>query len=316
MRGGIEVAIFHKTLHYHEDTTEKRDISQEDIEFLKRLQLEMNTQDTTGTADPRFWVIKGSERVVDNEDPDELVLQVDGSTVTSTMEETVKYLNDNILPDCNIDRENCKIETGYAWDFKLTYTEDGEEEYEDLSTQEVNEFLANNGHDDTMIIGISIRPFMYPNTMFLTEKEAREHLERNYYHYSEDAHTYCMVAWRSPEVEKLWKILRETKWDCKDKELESHEEKYILHYCISLMQELVGCFEEWYRWVHGENAIEELSEEERFCYNMSYFHIVQELFLFRTYHSGGTSTMAKCRQLGVDSSENVEFKFEEEEEGE
>lgn len=72
----------------------------------------------------------------------------------------------------------------------------------------------------------------------------------------------------------------------------------------------------WYRWVHGENAIEELSEEERFCYNMSYFHIVQELFLFRTYHSGGTSTMAKCKQLGVDSSENVEFKFEEEEEGE
>lgn len=133
------MAIFHKTLQHHEDTTEKRDISQEDIEFLKRLQLEMNTQDTTGTADPRFWVIKGSERVVDNENPDELVLQVDGSTVTSTTEETVKYLNDNILPDCNIDRENCKIETGYTWDFKLTYTEDGEEEYEDLSTQEVNE---------------------------------------------------------------------------------------------------------------------------------------------------------------------------------
>lgn len=187
------MAIFHKTLQYHEDTTEKRDISQEDIEFLKKLQLEMNTQDTTGTADPRFWVIKGSERVINNEDPDELCLQVDGSTVTSTTEETVKYLNDNILPDCNIDR-GCKIETGYTGDFKLTYTEDGEEEYEDLSTQEVNEFLANNGHDDTMIIGISIRPFMYPNTMFLTEKEAREHLKRNYYHYSEDAHTYCMVA--------------------------------------------------------------------------------------------------------------------------
>ena len=162
------MAIFHKTLQYHEDTTEKRDISQEDIEFLKKLQLEMNTQDTTGTADPRFWVIKGSERVIDNENPDELVLQVDGSTVTST-------------------------------------------------TQEVNEFLANNGYDDVMIVGISIRPFMYPNTMFLTEKEAREHLKRNHYHYSEDAHTYCMVAWRSPEVEKLWKILRETKWECKDK---------------------------------------------------------------------------------------------------
>ena len=212
------MAIFHKTLQYHEDTTKKRELNQEDVEFLKRLQLEMNTQDTTGTADPRFWVIKGSERVINNEDPDELCLQVDGSTVTSTTEETVKYLNDNILPGNNIDRENCRIETGYTQDFELTYMEDGEEVYEDLSTQEVNEFLANNGHDDTMIIGISIRPFMYPNTMFLTEKEAREHLKRNCYHYSEDAHTYCMGAWRSPEVEKLWKILRETKWDCKDKE--------------------------------------------------------------------------------------------------
>lgn len=207
------MAIFHKTLQYHEDTTEKRDISQEDIEFLKRLQLEMNTQDTTGTADPRFWVIKGNERVINNEDSDELVLQIDGSTVTYTTEETVKYINENILPKCNADRSDCKIETGYAWDFKWTYTEDGEEEYEDLSVDELNELFSDNGYGDVMIVGLSIRPIMYPNTMFLTEKEAREHLERNHYHYSEDAHTYCMCAWRSPEVEKLWKILRETKWD-------------------------------------------------------------------------------------------------------
>ena len=40
-----------------------------------------------------------------------------------------------------------------------------------------------------------------------------------------------------------------------EKELESHDEKYILKYCISLMQELVGKFEEWYEYVHGEDAI-------------------------------------------------------------
>lgn len=40
LRGGINMAIFHKTLQYHEDTTEKRDISQKDIEFLKKLQLQ------------------------------------------------------------------------------------------------------------------------------------------------------------------------------------------------------------------------------------------------------------------------------------
>ncbi len=208
------MAIYHKTLQYHEDATEKRSLNDNDIKFLLELQKEMNTQDTTGTAEPRFWVIKGSKKVVDNENPDEFILQVNGNTVTSTTEETVKYLNDNILPDRNIDRENYKIETGYIWDFKLMYTEDGEEEYEDLTAEEVNEFLANNGYDDViMIVGISSRPVVYPNTMFLTEKEAREHLERNYYHYSKDAHTYCMSAWRSPEVERLWKVLREVKWD-------------------------------------------------------------------------------------------------------
>lgn len=94
-----------------------------------------------------------------------------------------------------------------------------------------------------------------------------------------------------------------------DKDLESHDEKHILKYCISLMQELVGKFEEWYEYVHGEDAIKELCEDEKFCYRMSYFNIVQELFLFGTSHSGGTSTRAKCEQLCVDSSDEIEFSF-------
>ena len=56
------MAIYHKTLQYHEDTTEKRSLNDEDIKFLMELQKEMNTQDTTETAEPRFWVIKGRER--------------------------------------------------------------------------------------------------------------------------------------------------------------------------------------------------------------------------------------------------------------
>ena len=97
------------------------------------------------------------------------------------------------------------------------------------------------------------------------------------------------------------------------KDLASHDEKYILHYCICLLHELTGQFEEWYKWMYGENAVKELSEEEKFRYKMSYFHIVQELFLFRTYHSGGTSTREKCRQLGVDSGDSAEFGFGENE---
>lgn len=92
-----------------------------------------------------------------------------------------------------------------------------------------------------------------------------------------------------------------------NEELESHDEKHTLECCISLMQEMVNEFAEWYRWQHGEDAIEELDEEERFCSRKSYFHIVQKLFLLCTNHSGGTSTRAKCEQLGVDSSEEIEF---------
>lgn len=98
-----------------------------------------------------------------------------------------------------------------------------------------------------------------------------------------------------------------------NKELESHDEKHILECCISLMQEVVNEFAEWYRWQHGEDAIKELDAEERFCFRKSYFCIVQELFLLGTHHSGGTSTRAKCEQLGVDSSEEIKFDWRYEE---
>lgn len=94
------MAIYHKTLKYHEDQTQKRDLTQEDIQFLLELQKEMNTQDTTGTADPRYWVIKGSETYRNDLEPDEYGLLWDGTEPASTTEETIKYLNENILPHC------------------------------------------------------------------------------------------------------------------------------------------------------------------------------------------------------------------------
>ena len=98
-----------------------------------------------------------------------------------------------------------------------------------------------------------------------------------------------------------------------DKELESHDEKHILKSCLGLMQDMVDEFAEWYRWQHGEDSIEKLDEEERFCIRTTYFRIVQELFLLHTNHSGGTSTRAKCKQLGVDWGEEISFDWSDEE---
>lgn len=51
-----------------------------------------------------------------------------------------------------------------------------------------------------------------------------------------------------------------------NKELESHDEKHILECCISLMQEMVNEFAEWYRWQLGVDSSEEIefdwSDEE------------------------------------------------------
>ena len=99
------------------------------------------------------------------------------------------------------------------------------------------------------------------------------------------------------------------KWDDLSEHVESQSEKQILEGCVSLMQDLVGEFVEWYRFVHGDDAIDELSDEEMFCLKMSNMEIVRSLFLWHTSHSGGTSTCQKCRDLGCDWGESVQFAF-------
>lgn len=50
------MAIFQETKR-HEDTIRKQPITADDIQFLRRLQTELNTQDNMGNADPVFWVV-------------------------------------------------------------------------------------------------------------------------------------------------------------------------------------------------------------------------------------------------------------------
>lgn len=86
--------------------------------------------------------------------------------------------------------------------------------------------------------------------------------------------------------------------------VESHSEEQILKGCIALMQEMVDYFREYLDWADYKPEY----EEDKQPFVMSYFHIVQRLFLYNTRHSGGTSTMEKCHELGIeDSSQQVEF---------
>jgi hypothetical protein len=77
-------------------------------------------------------------------------------------------------------------------------------------------------------------------------------------------------------------------------ETASHSEKDIVESCIELMEDVHANMMEYMEMMEVEHT----EGIPTLTYN--YFQIVKRLLLGRTRHGGGTSTTAKCRQLGID----------------
>jgi hypothetical protein len=167
----------------------ERTITKEDIEFLKALQNEMLTQDNVGQADPRFWVIKQTERVYRVEEGDGVVYVIDSDYENEfeELDDVKKYLIENEL--CTAEELDDVVDDN---DLEVLFDEKGIE-FERIA------------YRDEQVIK--------EDTFFLTLREAQEHIERNYYHYNKSAHPYAMTAWRSPQVEKLYEILQKVDFD-------------------------------------------------------------------------------------------------------
>ena len=56
------------------------------------------------------------------------------------------------------------------------------------------------------------RSRVVPDTLFLTHKACEDHLRKYGYNYRKDAHAYAMTAIRSPQFEKLIKLLQTVDW--------------------------------------------------------------------------------------------------------
>lgn len=97
------MAIYHSGLKYHEDTVKKHGIQKDEIEFLLELQREMNTQDHVSQADPRFWVIRGSEKVygIETGFEDGADLVEDTEVVATDMESAAEYIKETLLEEIN-----------------------------------------------------------------------------------------------------------------------------------------------------------------------------------------------------------------------
>lgn len=209
---------------YHEDTVEKHEITKEEILFLKELQKEMNTQDTICQADPRFWVV-ATDKYEDIGNIDscdgiqlydynnsEVICEYDIPSIINYINEHYENeLKDNGITFINVSENECTVLLSIH-DVEKNEIEEDEEILHD--TDDVFEFLQEKGFlCNCELLYYRYRHHKYPDTMFLTNKSCKEHIKANYYHYNSDAHSYAMTAWRSPEVEKLFKILQEVDWD-------------------------------------------------------------------------------------------------------
>ena len=85
----------------------------------------------------------------------------------------------------------------------------------------------------------------------------------------------------------------------------SHSEADIYKGCIALMQELMGRFEDYLDFIGLDPK--EAEDEEHFSTAFYPTHIVERLFLWNTGHSGGTSQLMKCREIGIDTDDRVVF---------
>lgn len=104
-------------------------------------------------------------------------------------------------------------------------------------------------------------------------------------------------------------------WRAGDYTIPVQSEEQILEGCISLLHELTGVFKDYldymgikqsfykevYNKLTGKTEKKEtgIDETEIFSHEMNIRTIVNRLFLYHTNHSGGTSTGAKCNELGA-----------------
>ena len=187
-------------LRHHEDTTAKRPITPEELKFLADLQKEMNTQDTVGQADPRYWVIQGTVKEFGFEEGagDGFKFYLNDEPVAETIQELAAFMPEQV---------DDVVEAHVRGDVIDVVLKDGEEDCL-FDMNEILGFYEDRGLDLSVSYYRNL-PINYSGPVFLTEKAAAEHLRSNDYHYSDDAHTFAQTAWRSSEMEKLYEILHE-----------------------------------------------------------------------------------------------------------
>ncbi len=194
-----------------------------ETEFIANLKQELMSQPTDGNASPRFWVIAQQQRIPV---PDEYaeayeLVHDDGDVTTLYSVDDVLNLIENYIEndDDNVtliyNDLKSKIDNGLSLDRMF-------DEINNLKEKYPNEEFLSKFKEEPYVEVHTIKE----NTMFLTKKDAQEHLKFNQHHYNESAHTYAMTAFRSPAYSRLLGILTNPDLDVTVYKSKTQEEFY------------------------------------------------------------------------------------------
>lgn len=171
------------------------EISQEDYEFLKDLQNELNTQTDDGNAQPVYWGVLDTKDVsVPDGCGETYIVYDDGKW---NLQEAVKEVED-YLASLSAEKRDGLNEDWEAVDHD--------------SITEVYDFMCLELKWD----GLELYDFVRENYIcedtgaFLTKRACKNYIEKYKYNHN-NPRTYAMTAYRNFELERLLKILREIK---------------------------------------------------------------------------------------------------------
>lgn len=158
------------------------------------MQQELKTQETDWQAAPRFWAV-GDYRMVPCPDG-----YHDAYYINCTDRDMFMEVNEALE---HIEKEEWNdLEEGAKVEFKEIDCEDS-----------ALEWFRDHYDDGADLIPMRKEHYIRPDTIFLTKREAQEHIHWNHYHYTPEAHTYAMTTWRAPKVKRLLEILETMDWE-------------------------------------------------------------------------------------------------------
>ena len=179
-------------------------LTQDDYDFLKELQHELNTQENDGNANPVYWgVIETKQYAVPDDCGETYIVFDDGKW---SLEEAVEQVEDYLA---SLSPEEKKIVNIYGEDSTL------DEQWEAVDHDNITDVY------DFMCLeckwqGLELYDFTERYELstqtgaFLTKRACKEYIKKYGYNHSKPQ-TYAMTAYRNFELGRLLKILREMK---------------------------------------------------------------------------------------------------------